>query len=385
MKLGRSGYQLLKSSFSDYKDILPSWKELRSEQNKISPTVYHQQEPNVGVKYDYVEELKITITRTLDMIDKLPPTGSTLNIRIKDGVDGSGSHAIYHQVNNANTHNMIMYMFCLLDIVDTQTNLVIFSEKLCNSPHSMRPIFITMGKETLSNLANVKEAFDKRSSNTEFVLQFKAYMYNIIIEAEMSQIDVKMRSLLAGLGGVFCLLCFITTDVACGRHGSYSSYFDITRSAENNMSVWNNLVDENQVIRKRRADYNVRGGLTQEPIIQDDLHLISPLHCLLRCFSFLLKLIYHLRSETFVWSESEKKLRNSYTAYCDAKRKSQEEVLEHTGIQMDMPDTTGKGGTTNTGNICERLLTDYRHILVSLVPAKFQSDMIELLNRLWVI
>ena len=72
-----------------------------------------------------------------------------------------------------------------------------------------------------------------------------------------------------------------------------------------------------------------------------------------------------------MWSESEKKLGNSYTVYCDAKRKSQEEVLEHTGIQMDMPDTTGKGGTTNTGNICERLLTDYRHILVSLVPAKF--------------
>ena len=80
------------------------------------------------------------------MIDELPPTGSTLKIRIKDGVDGSGSHAIYHQVNNAKTHNMIMYMFCLLDVVDIQTNLVIFSEKKSNSPHAMRPIFITMGK-----------------------------------------------------------------------------------------------------------------------------------------------------------------------------------------------------------------------------------------------
>ena len=55
-----------------------------------------------------------TRTRRL-LIDELPPTGSTLNIRIKDGVDGSGCHAIYHQSNNANTHNMIMYMFCLRD------------------------------------------------------------------------------------------------------------------------------------------------------------------------------------------------------------------------------------------------------------------------------
>ena len=52
---------------------------------------------------------------------------------------------------------------------------------------------------------------------------------------------------------------------------------------------------------------------------------------------------------------------------------------------MDIPDSTGKGGSTNTGNICELLLKDYRHILVSLVPSRFQFDMIELLNRLWVI
>ena len=306
----------MKSSFSEYKDILPGWKDLRSEQKEITPTVYHQQEPNIGVKYDYVEALKITFSRTLETIEELPPTGSTLKIRIKDGVDGSGSHSIYHQVNNANTHNMIMYMFCLLDIVNTQTSSVIFSEKVSNSPHSMRPIFITMGKETLSNLANVKEAFN------------------------------------------------------------------ITRSAENTMSVWNNLVDENQVIRKRRAEYNVRGGLTQEPIIQDDLTFISPLHCKLRCFGHILLLIYHLKSETFVWTESETKLGESYKAYCDAKTEAKLEVFNETGIQMDMPDANGKGGTTNIGNIIDRLLTDHKEILVSLVPEKFQSDMRELLNRL---
>ena len=86
-----------------------------------------------------------------------------------------------------------------------------------------------------------------------------------------------------------------------------------------------------------------------------------------------------------MWTESEKKLGECYSNYCKAKREAQELVLSQTGIQMDMPNVTGKGGTTNTGNICERLLTDYRHILVSLVPPRFQSNMIELLNRLWVI
>ena len=73
------------------------------------------------------------------------------------------------------------------------------------------------------------------------------------------------------------------------------------------MSVWNNLVDKNQNIRKQKADYSIRGGLTQEPVIQDDLKMISPLHSLLMCFGFILKLIYHLRSQTFYWTESEKK------------------------------------------------------------------------------
>ena len=308
-----------------------------------------------------------------------------MKIKIKDGVDGSGSYALYQQANNVNTNNMIMYMFCLLEIVDNQTNAIIFKEKLSNSPHAMRPIFITMGKETISNLINVKEAFSKRNSNAEFVVQFKHYAYNIQIEAQMTLIDGKMRALLSGLGGAYCLLCFITSDVACGRHGTYSSYFNITRSAENTMSVWNNLVDENNVIKKRKSDYSVRGGLTQEPIIEEDLNMVSPLHCLLCIFRLVLLLIYHLRSETFVWSESEKKLGDSYDRYCKAKAEAKEIVFSKTGIKMDMPDATGKGGTTNTGNICERLLTDYQHILVSLVPPRFQSDMVELLNRLWVI
>ena len=39
-----------------------------------------------------------------------------LKIYIKDGVDGSGLHAIYLQENDAQTHNVIMYMFfCSLD------------------------------------------------------------------------------------------------------------------------------------------------------------------------------------------------------------------------------------------------------------------------------
>ena len=77
-------------------------------------------------------------------------------------------------------------------------------------------------------------------------------------------------------------------------------------------------------------------------------------------------------------------LGDSYEIYCKAKIEEREIVYSQTGIQMDIPDAIGKGGTTNKGNICERLLKDHCHILVSLVPLRFHSEISDLLNRLWV-
>ena len=218
LKLGKSGYQLLKVSLPNSNEILPSWKDLRTEQYKFTPPVIHQTDPIIGVKYNYNEAIKKTIERTLDTVDaiNLPPSGSTLKVRIKDGVDGSGSHSIYNQLNNADTHNMILYMFCILDIIDVQTNSMVFIEQQPNSPDAMRPLFIMMGKESLANLESVKDAFNQRILNIEFVLIFRNHVYNIIIEANMSMIDGKMRSLLSGLGGAFCMLCFITLNIARG-------------------------------------------------------------------------------------------------------------------------------------------------------------------------
>lgn len=48
-------------------------------------------------------------------------------------------------------------------------------------------------------------------------------------------------------------------------------------------------------------------------------------------------------------------------------------VKERTGI-MDAADPTGKGGSTNKGDVCQRLLTDHRDVLVDCVPQRFQQD-----------
>ena len=92
----------------------------------------------------------MTVSRLLDLhADE--STEKDITVVIKDGVDGSGSHAIYQQQGNIDTHNIIMYMFCILEMKETKSKKVIFKEKLSGSPFSQRPVFLILGNETLSN------------------------------------------------------------------------------------------------------------------------------------------------------------------------------------------------------------------------------------------
>ena len=59
----------------------------------------------------------------------------------------------------------------------------------------------------------------------------------------------------------------------------------------------------------------------------------------------------------------------------------------HTNIAVDVPDPTGKGGTTTTGNVAHALLSNEKifKVLVSTIPEEFQKSLHECLTRLYVI
>jgi hypothetical protein len=62
---------------------------------------------------------------------------------------------------------------------------------------------------------------------------------------------------------------------------------------------------------KKPRDHQGRQGVTQEPLVPwDDIAILSPLHSLLGCFDFLLKVVYHLNAVVFNWSYKEKTLGN---------------------------------------------------------------------------
>ena len=62
-------------------------------------------------------------------------------------------------------------------------------------------------------------------------------------------------------------------------------------------------------------------------------------------------------------------------------------IKEKTNISVDMPDSTGKGGTSTNGNVAHTLLSQEENIqvLVSAVPEEFQDSLYICLSRSYVI
>ena len=93
-------------------DILLSYGKLDEFRKERRPEVKTLKEPFQGVKYDYVESLKIATSQLLKSLEL--PNLQELNevhLTIHDGRGGSGGHSIFNQKGSAETHNIIMYMF----------------------------------------------------------------------------------------------------------------------------------------------------------------------------------------------------------------------------------------------------------------------------------
>ena len=134
--------------------IFPPWVKIRAKQADITPSVKQLPEQNfTGVYFQMCDAIKITVNRILQLPD-VELHGNSLHIQIKFGFDGSGSHSIYNQVNNVDTNNITMTMFCLLNATDSSNN-VVYEQPLPNSTLSQRPLCLQMGKEDIESLQSL--------------------------------------------------------------------------------------------------------------------------------------------------------------------------------------------------------------------------------------
>ena len=108
---------------------------------------------------------------------------------------------------------------------------------------------------------------------------FKDRQFIVKLDLKLSLIDGKMRSLLSGRGGAFCVLCSCTREDA----RSPDLQFSIDISGDQIQEIWRKLTSGELI--KRPHDQSIRMGVTQEPLIAfEQISMLSPLHGGMRFF-----------------------------------------------------------------------------------------------------
>ena len=375
--LGRQAYsnQRKMLKYSGF-PILPPWIWVRERQKIITPEVKTLPGGFVGVYFPFKGAMEITTNRILSNknIFREVTNGDTLKLHIKYGFDGSGSHAIYNQVNNAQTHNIILTMFCPLSL-ETENGTVVWVQDSPNNPPTHRPLQLQMGKESADSLRTLEQFNDdiKELKNEGVTIRKDDKELHLKVEIKSHMMDMKAAHLFLGLGGAYCDLCSYSRD-ACHSLDIIQNGFQIDRDVETLHSIFQDLVQNDGSILKASGDYSTRAGLTTKPIPTDDCMSVQVLHALLRGFDHFMKINVHLAAGVYDWSETPTSRSKEFLQ--KYKQIIQNKLFEKCGERWDLPDQTGKGGTTTTGNTARKILhdTDNREVIIQLLPKRHRED-----------
>ena len=200
----------IESCLVEYNDCKLGWQTY-TKQKEISPVVKHLPAPFTGIFFPLSEAVEMTISRLLDGIcDNLT---TELCFNIKFGFDGSGSHFIFHQKNSAQTNNIIMSMFCPLEM-KTEAGSSLWVQPSPNSLYTHWPVSLQMGKESEESLQSLKLFNDDISKMKNDCITVKKGddSYKVKVKKILHMMDMKAANLYLGLGGAYCDLCTCSKD-----------------------------------------------------------------------------------------------------------------------------------------------------------------------------
>ena len=144
-KLGRSGYTSLRFDMKKRVEF-PAYYRVKEHKDLITPQTDSLSEV-MGVSFSLVASVQIHFKRLITLLGIALQPGSYTMVT-KEGLDGSGRHAIYNQLGNVETHNMIIWMWVPLSVSQSQDECnEVWVESAPCSPDAARPIMNTMGKE----------------------------------------------------------------------------------------------------------------------------------------------------------------------------------------------------------------------------------------------
>ena len=157
-KLGRSGYTNLRFDMKKRVEF-PAYYRVKQHKDLITPQIDSLSEVT-GVSFSLVASVQVHFKRLITLLGIALQPGSYTMVA-KEGLDGSGRHAIYNQLGNVETHNMIIWMWVPLSVSQSQGECnEVWVEGAPCSPDAARPIMITMGKENSELLAKIVPPVD---------------------------------------------------------------------------------------------------------------------------------------------------------------------------------------------------------------------------------
>ena len=270
-----------------------------------------------------------------------------------------------------------MTMFCPLKLEDAMGNKL-WVQDSPNSPLTQRPLCLQMGKESVDSLQALKVFTDEINMFEDggtVLAQYGEEIYNVKCDLKGWMMDRKAANLFTGLGGSYCDLCKYSKG-ECLDKNLVEEGFQITRDIEEINSIFEELVQDDGIVRKSKDDYAIQQGVTTKPIATRSVISQQVLHALLRCFDHYMKTGVHLKAVVYDWSESPSSINKGFLN--KAKKDLQDRIYTDVhGTRWDLPDSAGKGGTTTNGNIARDFLHNpaNREIIISEFPEHEREKM----------
>ena len=163
----------------------------------------------IGVCISYHMLLKQTVSRLLSILPELENDQFPLTMRISDGLDGSGSHQVYNQLQtstNPSSKNFLLFAFKILSITD-KSSIEVWSNAIPNSHFQIRPVALIAMKESEEN---VKYLMDTNINPETTMIEedsINLLQGQVRVKVIRSMFDGKMSGISTGATGAKCQLC----------------------------------------------------------------------------------------------------------------------------------------------------------------------------------
>ena len=375
--------------FPTTNSLIPLRKSLRPDTSSILN--------DKGRAADFTETVAMTANSILRVVSEtktdFSPSNGQLTFYFKDGGDGAGTMPTLKSKEEVDSpQNIFQYGLTPLRLTQNVggADIHVWQNKVPNSGHTLRPIFLVREKENnddlLKHVIPQTDAARKKLNDNGLKIIFENTEINCKCVIKDTMKDIKYKKVISGLGGADCLLCKSKAKDWTDPE-KVKQEFKIDRTAEDTRAIFLSVIDENGEINIKPDDFGIRSGVTQEPISNSDQHCITITHSYINGCNWFMKLLYRCHADYPQWIEHQ-----GYKKVLEhSKDVVREAIKEKTGLCLGFVCSAGgKGGTSTDGKQARRFFSDetvpvLKELLSKSNNKKHQDNVIILHKQLSII